>query len=54
MQYESLNIALETIKHELGAPDCLINGAGGNHPKGSTESESFCIDDSHLKSFLQQ
>ena len=29
----------ETIEQEWGVPDVLINGAGGNHPSGSTDVE---------------
>lgn len=30
----------EAIEQEWGIPDVLINGAGGNHPSGSTDVES--------------
>jgi len=35
----SLKSAYEAICSSLGVPDILINGAGGNNPKGSTKAE---------------
>lgn len=35
----SLKAANETVKKELGPVSLLINGAGGNHPKGTTTLE---------------
>lgn len=39
LETESLGGALETIESSLGPVDILINGAGGNHPKGTTSKE---------------
>jgi NAD(P)-dependent dehydrogenase (short-subunit alcohol dehydrogenase family) len=36
---EQIQAALERIVDEWGVPDVLINGAGGNHPSGSTTKE---------------
>ena len=36
---ESLTVANEKVKQELGPVDILINGAGGNNPKGNTSLE---------------
>ena len=36
---ESLERAARRIEEELGPVDCLINGAGGNHPKATTSAE---------------
>lgn len=53
---ESLRQAHENVKKQLGSCDILINGAGGNHPKGTT-SNSFLIKedllgDGELKTFF--
>jgi len=39
LEKESLAAANEKVKQELGPVDILINGAGGNHPKGTTSLE---------------
>lgn len=42
---ESVKKAEEQILKAYGPCDLLINGAGGNHPKGITTNEIFNIDD---------
>ena len=42
---ESLQAARQTVLSELGTCDILLNGAGGNHPKGTTTKEFFCPED---------
>lgn len=42
---ESLKRAHEIISKELGPCDILINGAGGNHPKGTTTKEYLLEED---------
>lgn len=44
LSMESLKIARDTILDEFGSCDILINGAGGNHPKGTTSNEKHSID----------
>ena len=39
LEKDSLAAANEKVKQELGPVDLLINGAGGNHPKGTTSLE---------------
>lgn len=42
---ESLKAAHEIIKEKLGPCDILINGAGGNHPLGTTTKEYLFKED---------
>ena len=42
---ESLRKAHEVILNEFGPVDILINGAGGNHPKGTTTKEYLDAED---------
>jgi NAD(P)-dependent dehydrogenase (short-subunit alcohol dehydrogenase family) len=45
LEKESLAAANEKVKQELGPVDILINGAGGNHPKGTTSLEHLRKED---------
>ncbi len=45
LEQESLKAANETVEAELGPIDILINGAGGNHPKGTTSKEYLFPED---------
>lgn len=42
---ESLRKAHEDIAKDFGKVDILINGAGGNNPKATTDNEYFELDD---------
>jgi NAD(P)-dependent dehydrogenase (short-subunit alcohol dehydrogenase family) len=42
---ESLKTAHETVLTQLGPCDLLLNGAGGNHPRGTTTKEYLYEDD---------
>ncbi|MBE6954116.1 MAG: SDR family NAD(P)-dependent oxidoreductase [Ruminococcaceae bacterium] len=44
-----LEAARETINRELGPCDILINGAGGNNPKGTTSKEYLFPEDLEAK-----
>jgi len=45
LQLESLKQAKEEINNKFGQCDILINGAGGNHPKGTTTKEYLFAED---------
>ena len=45
LKAESLEEARKIINKELGSCDILVNGAGGNHPKGTTSKEYFYKED---------
>lgn len=45
LEADSLNAAHQQILQEFGACDILINGAGGNHPRATTDKEYFEIED---------
>lgn len=44
---QQLENAKELINNEFGSCDILINGAGGNHPKGTTSHEYFTMEEFH-------
>ncbi|MCK5844542.1 MAG: SDR family NAD(P)-dependent oxidoreductase, partial [Victivallales bacterium] len=39
LEKESLEEAAKIVTEKFGACDILLNGAGGNHPKGTTSKE---------------
>ncbi len=45
LDLESLNHAKAIVNRELGSCDILINGAGGNHPKGTTTKDYLFKED---------
>ncbi|MFY4776664.1 SDR family oxidoreductase [Metabacillus sp. RGM 3146] len=45
LKKESLEHARQIIQNKFGGCDILINGAGGNHPSGTTSKEYFELDD---------
>ena len=45
LEIEGLRAAKETVNKMYGRCDVLINGAGGNHPKGTTTLEYYNIGD---------
>ena len=55
LQRESLKKAHEKVLDALGPCDILINGAGGNHPKGTTTKEYLLkehLEDDSLTTFF--
>ncbi len=53
LQKESLEAAHEKILSDFGTCDILINGAGGNNPKATTDNEYFTKEDmGNIKTFF--
>lgn len=52
LEAESLNAAHDTVLSELGPCDILINGAGGNNPRGTTDDEQFDAKIEGIKTFF--
>lgn len=55
LKTDSLQAAYEKVSTELGACDILINGAGGNNPRGTTDNETMTpdmLDNKDLKTFF--
>ncbi|MFV0379563.1 MAG: SDR family oxidoreductase [Anaerorhabdus sp.] len=55
LKKDNLELAKKIVNEKLGSVDILINGAGGNHPKGTTDQEQFDIkglNDSKIKTFF--
>jgi len=45
LETESIKAAADQVRAELGLCDILVNGAGGNHPKGTTSKEFMSVED---------
>ncbi|MCL1854195.1 MAG: SDR family oxidoreductase [Clostridia bacterium] len=52
LERESVLYAREIVNAELGFCDILINGAGGNHPKGTTSKEYYYPEDAEKEADL--
>ncbi|OAM92469.1 NAD(P)-dependent dehydrogenase, short-chain alcohol dehydrogenase family [Pelosinus fermentans] len=50
---DSLTTALVKIHKELGPCDILLNGAGGNHPAGTTTKEYLYLEDMEKRESIQ-
>ncbi len=56
LKSDSLEAAHDVVVKELGACDILINGAGGNNPRGTTDNEQMTpdmLDNKDIKTFFE-
>ncbi len=56
LKSDSLAAAHDVVLKELGACDILINGAGGNNPRGTTDNETMTpdlLDNKDIKTFFE-
>lgn len=57
LEKESLEAAREIVEKEFGTCDILLNGAGGNNPRGTTDDEFFNAEEvknnPELKTFFE-
>ena len=49
LKKESIEVAREAVNETFGTCDILINGAGGNHPKGTTSKDHYEMGDENLE-----
>ena len=53
LKEESIKAAHEAILNDLGPADILVNGAGGNNPRATTDNEYFKNEDvGNMKTFF--
>ena len=52
LEAESLKAAHDVVIEKLGPCDILINGAGGNNPRGTTDDEQFDAKIEGIKTFF--
>ena len=52
LNIESLKEAKKIVNEKFGTCDILINGAGGNHPKGTTNKEYFEEEDTDREDIM--
>ena len=45
LERESLEAVYQAVRNDFGDIDILLNGAGGNHPKGTTSKETLSPED---------
>jgi NAD(P)-dependent dehydrogenase (short-subunit alcohol dehydrogenase family) len=49
LKKESIEAAREAVNETFGTCDILINGAGGNHPKGTTSKDHYEMGDEDME-----